>query len=168
MTNETQQATPTFAEPQDEHRWLQKLVGEWTSEFEAEMPSAPPTTFKGSEVFRSLGDLWVLGEAEGESPGGGTDRSIITLGYDPEKQKFVGTFVGSTMTHLWIYEGTLDAAKKILTLEAEGPDMSEEGRMTKYQDIHEFESDDHRLFRTQMLDSDGKWHQFMTGHYRRR
>ena len=31
------------AEPQKEHQWLQKLVGEWTSEGEADMgPGQPP------------------------------------------------------------------------------------------------------------------------------
>ena len=33
-----------------------------------------------------------------------------TLGYDPAKKKYVGTFIASVMTHLWIYSGSLDAA----------------------------------------------------------
>ena len=35
-------------EPQKEHRWLQKLVGEWTCESEATMePGKPPERFTG-------------------------------------------------------------------------------------------------------------------------
>ena len=60
-------------EPQKEHGWLQKLVGEWTSEAEATMePGKPPETFRGTESVRSLGGLWVLAEGQGEMPGGGT------------------------------------------------------------------------------------------------
>ena len=39
--------------------------------------------------------------------------------------------------------------------------------MAKYQDIIEIVSDDHRTLSSQIL-TDGKWHRFMTAHYRRR
>ena len=43
------------AEPQKEHEWLQKLVGEWASEAEATMePGQPPAKFTGTESVRSL------------------------------------------------------------------------------------------------------------------
>jgi hypothetical protein len=45
-------------EPQKEHQWLQKLVGEWTCEGEATMePGKPPAQWKASERVRSLGGL---------------------------------------------------------------------------------------------------------------
>jgi hypothetical protein len=45
-------------EPQQEHQWLQQLVGEWTYEAEATMePGQPPSKFEGSESVRSLGGL---------------------------------------------------------------------------------------------------------------
>ena len=47
----------------------------------------------------------------------------MTLGYDPVQKRFVGTFIGSMMTHMWIYNGTLDAAGKVLTLDTEGPGL---------------------------------------------
>jgi hypothetical protein len=34
-------------------------------------------------------------------------------------KRFVGTFVGSTMTHLWVNEGVLEAAGRALTLDTE-------------------------------------------------
>src|SRR5687768_16701320 len=110
------------AEPQREHEWLQTLVGEWTSEAEAVMgPDQPPSTFRGTESVRSLGGLWVLCEGQGEMPGGGTARTLLTLGYDPARQRYVGTFVGSMMTHQWVYEGSMDPEGKVLTLDTEGP-----------------------------------------------
>jgi hypothetical protein len=92
----------------------------------------------------------------------------MTLGYDPAQKRFVGTFIASMMTHLWIYNGALDAAGKVLTLDAEGPDFSGGPGMVKYQDIIEFVSDGHRTLKSQILGPDGKWQNFMTAHYRRK
>jgi Protein of unknown function (DUF1579) len=156
-------------EPQKEHAWLQKFVGKWTFEGECIMgPGQPPMKSTGAETVRSLGGLWVMGEGTGEAPDGSLVTSVITLGYDPQKQRFVGTFVASMMTHLWTYDGALDASGKVLTLDTEGPTFSGNGAMAKYQDIVELRSDDHRVLRSQMLGDDGKWHGFMTAHYRRK
>ncbi|MGH8728980.1 MAG: DUF1579 domain-containing protein, partial [Burkholderiales bacterium] len=111
-------------EPQKEHEWLQKLVGEWTYESDCSMgPGKPNEKFKGTESVRSLGGLWILAEGRGEMPGGGAATMLITLGYDPQRKRYVGTWIGSMMTYLWVYDGGLDAAGKVLTLNAEGPDM---------------------------------------------
>ena len=165
----TQTESMKKAEPQEEHEWLQKLVGEWT--FEAEMtmaPGEPPTKSTGTESVRSVGGLWTVAEGEGEMPGGGTGTSIMTLGYDPQKKRYVGTWIGSMMTHLWLYEGSLDAGERLLTLDSEGPGMSGDGTLAKYQDAIEFKSDDHRVLTSRVLGEDGQWHLFMTAHYRRK
>ena len=155
-------------EPQKEHQWLQRLVGEWTFEAECSSgPDQPPMKNTGREVVRSLGGLWTIGEGEGEMPSGGTCRSIMTLGYDPQTGRFVGTFIASVMTHLWPYNGSLDAAGKVLTLDSEGPSFAGDGKMAKYQDIIEFVSDDHRILSSQFLGEDGQWVPFMKAHYRR-
>jgi hypothetical protein len=154
-------------EPQKEHQWLQKLVGEWTSEVEAAEPGKPAEMCKGTERVRSLGGLWIVAEGQGEMPGGGTATMLMTLGYDPQARRFVGTWVGSMMTHMWVYDGALDAAERVLSLHAEGPDMSVEGKTAKYKDVIELVSDDHRVLTSHMLGDDGAWHQFMTAHYRR-
>ena len=157
------------AAPQQEHQWLQKLVGEWTSEMEAAMdPDKPAETFVGTETVRSIGGLWTMGEGRGDMPGGGTAVTVMTLGYDPARKRFVGTFIGSMMTHMWVYDGTLDATGKVLTLDAEGPHFAAEGKTAKYKDAIEFLSDDHRTLTSHMLGDDGKWNHFMTAHYRRK
>jgi hypothetical protein len=115
-------------QPQKEHQWLQKLLGEWTVESEAVMePGKPPAKAKGSERVRSLGGLWVVAEGQGEMPGGGAATTILTLGYDPKKKRYVGTWVGSMMTHLWVYDGALDEGGSVLRLDAEGPAFIGEG-----------------------------------------
>lgn len=165
-TTTQQEAMMKAAEPQKEHEWLQKLLGDWTSE----MPAGPDTSeqCQGTESVRSIGGLWVLAEGRGEMPGGGPATTLMTLGYDPQKKRYVGTWVGSMMTHLWVYEGELDATGKVLTLNSEGPSFDGEGKMAKYQDKITFESDDHRVLTSHALGEDGEWHQFMTAHYRRK
>jgi hypothetical protein len=143
-------------------------VGEWVYESECSMgPDQPEAKSRGTEVVRSLGGLWVVAEGEGEMPGGGTAKTIMTLGYDPRSDRYVGTFIASMMTHLWVYGGSLDADGRVLTLDTEGPDFTST-KMAKYKDIIEFVSDDHRVMTSQTLGDDGTWHRFMTAHYRRK
>jgi hypothetical protein len=156
-------------EPQKEHEWLHKLVGEWTCEAEATMePGKPPEKSRGTESVRSLGGLWILAEGQGERPGCGHATMMMTLGYDPQRKRYVGTWIGSMMTHLWVYDGSLDAAEKALALDAEGPSMAGDGTMAQYRDVIEFKSDDHRVLTSHIRGNDGTWQAFMTAHYRRR
>jgi hypothetical protein len=155
-------------QPQQEHQWLEKLVGEWTSEMEASMgPDQPPTKILGKESVRSLGGMWTLCEAQSTMPAGDTHRTIMTLGYDPAKGKYVGTFIGSMMHFMWVYEGTLDEASQTLTLDTMGPSFTGDNKLVPYQDIIEFKSPDHRVLRSQTPGPDGAWKQFMTMQYRR-
>ena len=115
-------------EPQKEHQWLQKLVGEWTCEAEATMgPDKPPEKFAGTESVRSLGGLWVLCEGRGEMPGGGAATTIMTLGYDPREKRFVGTFIGSMMTHLWVYDGGAGRGRQGADARHRGPELHRRG-----------------------------------------
>lgn len=167
--NETQTATAFKVEPQKEHQWLQKLVGEWT--FEGAAPPEPgkaPEFFTGRESVRSLGGLWFLAEGEGEMPGIGPATTLMTLGYDPEKKRYVGTFIGSMMTYLWVYNGELDSTEKVLTLNSEGPSMAGDGKILKYRDVIEFKSNDHRLLTSHNQGEDGTWKQVMQVEYRRK
>lgn len=174
-TKETATATaaeqPCMAnvEAQKEHQWLQKMLGEWTAEGEAVMgPDQPPSQWKATETVRKIGEIWVAAEGTGDMPDGSPSKTVMTLGYDTQKKKYVGTFIGSMMTNLWVYEGELDASGKVLTLDAEGPSMSGDGKMAKYKDAIEFKSDDYRVMTSKAIGPDGQWHQFMTAHYRRK
>lgn len=155
-------------EPQKEHVWLQKLVGEWTTEFIASIgPDKPQETFRGKETVRSIGGLWMVCESEGEMPGGGNAVNVMTLGYDPAKKKFLGTFIASMMTHMWVYEGELEPDGKTLPLHTVGPSFSGDGSMAKYKDVIELKSDNERAMTSHVLGDDGQWTQFMTATYRR-
>lgn len=156
------------SKPEPQHRWLLRLIGDWKSEGKADVgPGQPGETFESIESFRAIGELWVQGEGQMKIPDGSPATTQMTLGYDPARQRFVGTWIGSMMSHLWIYDGALDAGGTILTLESEGPSFSGDGKMAKYRDVIEMKSDDHRVLTSQTLRADGTWHQFMEAHYRR-
>ena len=168
LAPESSAQTPEFPGPQKEHQWLQQFVGEWTTESEGMMgPDQPPMKCKGSLTSRSLGGFWVINEMTGDMMGTPM-TGIQTIGYDPEKKKYVGTWVDSMMNHMWQYEGSVDDSGKILTLEADGPNFAADGKMTKFRDVYEFKSPDHILATSLMLGEDGQWVTFMTGHSHRK
>ena len=83
-------------EPHAMHRWLQQLVGDWTSTSGCESAhDQPDGSSLGAEHVRALGELWVILEGTGTLPGGVEARMQMTLGYDPETTGRRGTGVGS-------------------------------------------------------------------------
>ena len=90
-----------FAKPSVEHDFFTPLLGEWTMEHRCDMgPDQPQAVSRGRMTGRSLEGLWTLLEAAGEMPSGGIFYSVFTLGYDPTRKVYHGTFIGSVMTHL--------------------------------------------------------------------
>lgn len=157
-----------FAKRQKEHDWLNQLVGEWTSEMDCAMgPDQPRSKSKGRETVRSLGGLWTLFEGEGEMPDGSTGKTLLTLGFNPVKGRFVGSWIGSMMTHLWIYDGALDESGKVLTLESSGPNMMGDGAIIPYRDVITMVGPHYRMLTSYTPDGSGGWTEFMTAHYRR-
>ncbi|MFN9476269.1 DUF1579 domain-containing protein [Acidovorax sp.] len=156
-------------EPQAQHRWLQQLLGDWTCESTCDTgPGEPPMTSTGTEHVRQIGDLWVLGEGTGTMPDGGDARMLLTLGYDPAKEAFIGTWVGSMATHMWIYRGTLDATGKVLPLETEGPSFTGDGSTAKYRDTITIVGPNERTLTSSTQQPDGSWKEFMKAVYRRK
>ena len=156
------------AKPQAEHAWLTSLAGEWAFEAECFMgPDQPPMKHSGTETVRAVGDLWIIGEGAGDMPGGGDALMRLTLGYDPARGCFVGNWVGSMMTHMFVYTGSLDDARRTLTLDTEGPSFNDPTTTARYRETMEIVDDNHRIFRSSTPGPDGEWMTFMTAHYRR-
>jgi hypothetical protein len=154
------------AEPQQEHRWLEKFVGNWTYESEAAEPGQPSATYTGTESVRSLAGLWIVAESKGDTPGGMMGESIMTIGFDPDKKRFVGSFIGSMMSNLWVYDGELDPTGMRLMLDSEGPSFTGSGT-SQYRDVIAFLGDDVRTMTSFVLGEDGAWSEFMKSTYRR-
>lgn len=158
-----------------EHRWLRTFVGTWDYESVCEMgPGQPPMKASGREVVRALGDLWVVGESQGTMPGGGTMQAIITMGFDPSRGArgaFVGTWIGSPMTTMFVYEGqiegSLDAPAVALPLRCTGPSFADPTKTTTYIDTVTLHADGRRTLTSKAQMEDGSWVEFMRAEYRK-
>ena len=151
-----------------EHAWLQQLVGTWT--YETEVPSesgGEPHKMTGTEIIRAIGEIWIHFEGTGEMPDGDKATSIMSVGYDPDKKRFIGSWIGSMMTHMWVYNGELDADRKALTLNTEGPNFMTGTGTARYRDIITVIDKDNRTLTSQIQGEDGAWSQIMSMSYRR-
>ena len=157
------------AKPQEEHAWLQQMLGDWTIEGDCDGPPGEPAMkTTGKEHVRALGGFFAVCEGHGQIPGDASPGyMLMTLGYDIAKKKFVGSWAGSMMPGMFFYEGQLDAAKKVLTLDTEGPSFEGDGKTARYQDVITIHSRDERTLHSQTLQPDGSWKRFMTATYRR-
>lgn len=158
-----------LGKPQKEHKWLERLVGNWT--YESEMacePGKPPVKVTGTESIRSIGGMWIVCEGACEMPGVGAGTMIMTLGYDAGKKRYVGSWIGSMMGNMWTYVGKINAAGNVLTLDTEGPDCtSKSKKLVAYRDAIEVKNKNHKVLRSSMRGKDGKWMTLMTANYRR-
>jgi hypothetical protein len=152
----------------EQHAWLQQLVGEWRVTSEASMgPGAEPMKMESTEMVHSIGELWIVGE--GQMPmDGGPLATLMTLGYDPHQKTFVGTWVDSMQTHMWIYRGELDPTKRVLTLSADGPSFNDPTKTAKYRDAFEIVGADHKVLTSSMQNDDGTWTTFLRADYWRK
>lgn len=162
------QDLPEMPPPQKEHEWLQQLAGEWDGEFELFMePGQPPMKSKGTERVRALGGFWVVAETSGDFMGTPM-AGLLTLGYDPAKGRYVGTWVDSMTSHLWTYEGTVDQAGRVLTLRTEGPcHLAADGR-ANFREVIELKGKDEKTFTSSVQTDDGQWITIMKATYRRK
>lgn len=154
--------------PTKEHAWLQKLIGDWT--YQHDMPPVdgkPAEKLTGTETFRALGEVWVQGEARGQMPGEGDTVSLMTLGFDPAKNRFVGSWIGSMMSNLWVYDGELSADGRTLSLFSDGPAMDGSNTTAPYKDVITIVNENERTLTGNHQTPDGAWHQFMITHFRR-
>lgn len=158
---------PEFPGPAPEHELLKRFVGSWTSEGECSGgPDSEPMENRAEVESRMLGERWVVNEIT-VNAGGMAVVGVQTIGYDPTKKKYVGTWIDSMQNHLWVYEGSYDEATKTLTLEAMGPNLMAGGELVPFRDSYRFVSEDRIESRSVAQGADGEWVPFMTGEMRR-
>jgi uncharacterized protein YndB with AHSA1/START domain len=168
MANPAPEGCPMGGAPSPQHGWLHRMLGEWTMTSECSMgPDQPPMTGEGTERVTSLGGYWVVGEGEGTMPGGFPARWTITMGHDAATGRFRGTWVGSMMPHMFLYDGTLSEDGRTIALESEGPAFDGKG-MARYVDSVTLVDDDHRIMTSEVVNPDGSRTRFMTAHFRRK
>lgn len=155
---------PAMPAPVSEHAWLKKFEGEWEFEGTASMgPGQPPMKMKGTEAVRTLGGFFVVGELKGMGMTG-----LTTIGFDPAKKKYVGTWACSAGDKLYQYEGEVNAAGTTLTLHCDGPSPLVPGKTAKMRDATEFKADGTRVLTSHVQGEDGKWVEFMRLTFKRK
>ena len=151
------------AKVREEHRFLEKLVGTWSVTSKDMSPNEQWT-----EVVRSLHGIWFVAEGNGDVPGCGAGTTVLTLGYSASRGKYIGTWIGSMMDHMWIYEGEMSPDGKVLTLYTRGPDFEFSGAEQDYREQIAVIDDDNRTFTSSAKQADGSWKQFMQARYARK
>lgn len=157
-------------EPQptgEQHQLLHALIGDWTFESKCKGPDGqemPPSI--GRAHGKAYGGLWVSVDMTSQD-GEHSWVSQMNLGFDPTKQTFIGSFIASMMSHLWIYEGSYDPATRTISLDTQGPKFDGSPGLAPYRDHIRFIDDDTWQLRSEAPDDDGKWVQFMDAIYRR-
>ncbi|MBA2354212.1 MAG: DUF1579 family protein, partial [Acidobacteria bacterium] len=117
------------ADAHPQHQWLHQLVGPWTYTMLSGHGITPgEAAGSGTEVVRSIGGLWVVADGQATMPGMGPYTTVAILGFNPATGRFVGTYIASFMTHLWLYDGALDDAGRRLNLGSDGPSAFATGR----------------------------------------
>lgn len=157
------------AEPQKEHQFLHRMVGKWkitstTSDANYD-PDDPEQCF--TETVRSIAGLWIVGDSKGRMPDESPMTAVLTIGFDPAKGRFVGSWVGSMMTNMWVYTGWLEPDGKTLVLEAEGPKFDGSGDVALYRDVITLHDDHHRTFASSSRQPDGSFKEFMSSEFHR-
>lgn len=164
-----QAQAPEMPKPTKEHELLGQFAGEWN--VTAEMVPAPgqeAIKWEGSESSSLIGGFWLVNRDEASMNGNPMMTSILTIGYDPEAKKYIGTFFCSEGSKLWQYTGSMDESGKKLTLETEGPSMLDPTKTAKYREILELKDKDHKVFTSFMQTDDGNWTKMVTMEYRRK
>jgi hypothetical protein len=164
------QEPPQSPPPTKEHEFLKQFIGTWETEGEANVapaPDQPKLKCTGSMKGRMLGGYWLVSESKMSMMGADVE-AVQTIGYDPEKKKYVGSWVDSMFNYQWQYDGSVDETGKILTLNAEGPSFLEPGKIGKFRDVYEFKSKDHIVTKSEMQNAEGEWVTFMTGSAKRK
>ena len=154
-------------EPQEEHRWLEQLLGEWTVTSEDSTGSGEDSQ-PWIENVRSMHGLWVVCEGEGIMPGGSPGQTLMTLGYNPDTKRYLGTWIGSMMTHMWVYDGVIEDDGKTLALNCEGPDFENPRKTARYQDRITLIDANRRTLTARVQTESGDWKEMMRAEYRRR
>lgn len=132
-----------------DHAWLLRMAGDYEIE-------------GGTETIRPLGEKWLLVEGSA-CEGDVAHRYAVTIGFDDAKGRYVGSFVGSLMSNLWVYEGYREGDS--LILECEGPAFDPEkgsfgdGAM-QYRDTITFDGKVKTLVST-VQNPDGTWTEIM-------
>lgn len=128
-------ATSCFAQfpsASPEHAVLKHEEGTWdaTVKVWANGPDAEPITSKATETNRMIGEMWLISEFKGTF-GDQAFTGHGMFGYDPEKKKYVASWIDSMLPSIAMLEGEYDESKKTMTYLMDGKGMDGKPQKSK-------------------------------------
>ncbi len=135
----------------EHHDVLKRDVGVWDAEVKiwSQGPQADPLTSPGVETNRIMeGGLWLISDFKG-TVAGQSFEGHGQFGFDPIKQKYVGTWVDSMSPFLSTMQGTYDPSSQTMTMMSEGRDPQTR-KTVKSKSEARYVDDDHRTFTMSM------------------
>jgi hypothetical protein len=139
--DKSKQKMPDF-KPERQHELLKQFEGEWDIRCKMMKPGEKGEESKGAETARvGLGGFWLTGDFKGEHDGKPFEGQYTT-GWEPEKKRFVGTWVCSLMPYMTRYEGESDPSGKNWMFKAECFDP-QAGKATQHRMTFEWTDKDH-------------------------
>ena len=150
---------PPMPKPGPEQEKLKAFVGDWDC-----VVKFGNMEMKGTETYTlGFGGFWLTGTFKSDGPEKFEGRG--TIGYDPNKKKYVSTWIDSMDASMMISEGDFDKDSKTYTEVGDG--VGEDGKPQKYKSVVEFKDKD-ELVMTMYTVKDGKEQQIMTMTYKRK
>jgi hypothetical protein len=114
-------AMPT---PVDQHKQLLAGVGEWEGTLTSYMiPGMKPEPVAAHETVTAIGEFWTLSQFHCQFMGQPYHGSGH-YGYDPEKKKYIGTWVDSMSSQFALMEGEVDPKTNTLVMHWQARDMT--------------------------------------------
>lgn len=104
-------------QPSKEHKLILKGAGDYEGTLTWSMPGMPePMTGPCTEKVVAIGDFWTVSHFEMDFMGQAFVGSA-SLGFDPETQRFIGTWIDSMSHRVTHMQGDWDADKKAIVME---------------------------------------------------
>ncbi|MBI5154723.1 DUF1579 domain-containing protein [Candidatus Poribacteria bacterium] len=139
--------------PLPEHERLTRKAGVWDVECTLFTgPGQPPFNYTAVDRAEAVGPFWLIGNFESDA-GGFKISGKATTGFDPSLGRYVSTWVDSTTTSLFSFEGSFDESTGVLALEGRGSGPF--GNNTPLRCEETEQDSNHRTFRMFLVQPDG-------------
>lgn len=165
--SETAPAPDTTLGKTPEHAEVLRKAGDWLVRCTYYMGGeADPIEVDGRETGQMLGDLWCNSRFEADMLGSPLQGNG-SLGFDPVKKKYVGTWKDSATPFLYTFEGTFDPVIGVFDLAGENFDPVRQC-LAVYRSRVEFISADEHVLDLSIDVPEGLPIKVLRYHYRRK
>lgn len=144
-------ATQMGARPTEHHARVMADLGTWKGEGKMYVPGLPASSFSGMEVNTKLGEFWLVSKFTSEIMGLPFE-GLATAGYDPQKKKFVGTWIDVMNPTMSVMEGAIEDGLLVYRYEQHN---AMTGKYEKIKSVHSETRDGKRTFKSYTIAADG-------------